>query len=156
MLLHCGAMSRPTTPATRAAIAAAIVVLVVAVAVIATVALRRSNDDDPVERALDLLQQERKFDSSTEAVVHFADVYQHLVDAAAAFPKDCDVDHGKGRCLALNQAASWSINFSPASGHCTQPAVQEGRLAMLDYVTRAKTLAGDTTEPPPLPPIPSC
>ena len=119
-------------------------------------AIRLSGDEDPLERAVALLSQERKFDSSREAVENFAGVYGDLVDATEAFPKDCAVENGRGRCLGLNQAAGWSLNFSPASGHCTQPAVQEGRLALLDYLRTTSALDDSTAEPPPLPPIPTC
>ena len=137
-------------------VAAVIAVMLVVAVLAAYLISSRTSDDQPLDDALDLLRRETSFDSSTEAVVHFADVYQHLVDAAATFPKDCDVDAGRGRCLAINQAASWSLNFSPASGHCTQPAIQEGRIALLDYVTQANGLDDAEPEPPPLPPLPSC
>lgn len=126
------------------------------IAVAAFAVVRLSGDDDPVEQAVAALTEESKFDSSREAVENFAGVYGHLVEATEAFPKDCDVDAGKGRCLGLNQAASWSLNFSPASGHCTQPAVQEGRLALLDYLRTTSALDDSAAEPPPLPPIPIC
>jgi hypothetical protein len=144
-----------TSPRRRIVLAAALVILLL-VAVVTVAVVTREHRDDPLDAAIGLLGRPNKFDSSTEAVVHFADVYQHLVDAAGAFEKDCDVDDGKGRCLAINQAASWSLNFSPASGHCTQPAIQEGRIALLDYLTRSAALDDDATEPPPLPPIPAC
>ena len=134
-------------------VALALAALLAAVAVIVR---QRSAEDDPVDEARALLQQERRFDSSRKAVQSFALVYQHRVDATKAYPKDCDVEAGRGRCLGLNQAASWTLNFSPASGHCTQPAVQEGRLAMLDYVTASVALGDAASEPPPLPPIPTC
>ena len=114
------------------------------------------NDDAPVDRAVALLGNEREFDSSREAVTSFAAVYQHLVDATREFPKDCDVDAGKGRCLALNEAASWALNFSPATGHCTQPAIQQGRVAILEFVKASGALRDNVTAPPALPPIPSC
>ena len=137
-----------------AALALALAVVVVAVAGTRLVA----DEDDPVADAIAVLADEEAFDSSEEAVVHFADTYQHLVDAAATFPKDCDVDHdrGRGRCLALNQAASWSLNVSTASGQCTQPAIQEGRLALLRYVMSAGELGDRHEEAPPLPPLPAC
>jgi hypothetical protein len=138
-----------------ALIAAVVVVIIV---VVSLVVARRADDTPPLDRALVLLGQERKFDSSREAVVHFADVYQDLVDAAAAFPKDCDTstDQHEGACLALNQAASWSLNFSTAAADCTQPAVQQGRLDLRRYLEAAKALDDAATEPPPLPSLPSC
>ena len=126
------------------------------IAVATFAALRLWADGDPVEDAVSLLGRETKFDSSREAVENFAEVYADLVEATEEFPKDCGVDAGRGRCLGLNQAASWSLNFSPASGHCTQPAVQEGRLALLDYLEATSALDDGAAEPPPLPPIPTC
>jgi hypothetical protein len=139
----------------RRAIPAAVAVAITVVVVVALM-LRARGEDPPVDRATAVLGREAAFDSSTESVQSFALVYQHLVDATKAFPKDCDVDAGKGRCLALNQAAAWALSFSPAAGHCTQPSVQEGRLALLAYVERSQRLADDAPEPPPLPPIPTC
>jgi hypothetical protein len=135
-----------------AALALALAVVVVAIAGTRLLA----EEDDPVADAIAVLADEEAFDSSEEAVVHFADTYQHLVDAAATFPKDCEVDRGRGRCLALNQAASWSLNVSTASGQCTQPAIQEGRLALLRYVSAASELGDRHEEAPPLPPLPAC
>ena len=135
----------------------AIAMLILLVGIGGVAALWMSDDDsDPVTAATSLLEQERKFDASRQAVESFAAVYQHLVDATKEFPKDCDVETGKGRCLALNQAASWSLNVATASGQCTQPAIQESRLALLGYVRKARALDDGVTEPPALPSIPPC
>jgi hypothetical protein len=136
-------------------LAVAVFVLVAAAAAIVAL-VTADRGSDPVDDAVELLEQERKFDASRQAVESFATVYEHLVEATTAYPKDCEVDRGRGRCLALNQAASWSLNVATGSGRCTQPAVQEGRLALLDYVTEASALDDAETEPPPLPSIPTC
>lgn len=130
---------------------------VVVVLVAGAVALRaRGGDPTPAERAVGLLADEARFDSSEEAVTGFASVYEVLVEAAAAFPKDCDVDAGRGRCLAINQAAGWALAFAPAAGRCTQPAIQGGRIALLGYVRTTTRLDDDADEAPPLPPVPAC
>lgn len=145
------------TTATMARRRWTLIAVVVALAIACAIAaLQISQSDGPVERALSLLERESSFDSSEEAVQHFAVVYQDLVDATSDLPKDCDVKAGKGRCLALNQAAAWSLSFSPASGQCTQPAIQTGRVALLQYVQRSAALDEAAAEPPVLPPIPSC
>ena len=139
----------------RRLVAIAMLILLAGIGVVA--ALRMSSGDgDPVDDAIDLLGQERKFDESRQAVENFTAVYQHLVAATKTFPKDCDVDRGRGRCLALNQAASWSLNVATASGQCTQPAIQERRIALLDYVRTTSALADAEAEPPPLPAIQTC
>lgn len=142
--------------ARRRLLLVAVVVVVAMVAVGAYVAMGGPGNADPVQRAISVLRSEARFDSSTEAVTSFALVYQHLADATELFPKDCAVATGKGRCLGLNQAAGWTLGFSPLSGHCTQPAIQTGRLAILDYVERSSTLAATAAEPLALPPIPTC
>lgn len=123
---------------------------------VGVVALRSLDDDPPLERVEALLESESRFDTSKEAVTGFASAYELLVDATTDFPRDCDVDTGRGRCLGLNQAASWALAFSPASGQCTQPSIQEGRIALLDYVRRSVEIDDAAEEPPPLPPIPNC
>ena len=138
----------------RTIIIAAAAVGVLAIGGVA--AFRVTRDDDPVADAISLLEQESKFDASREAVENLATVHERLVAATRDFPKDCDIDAGMGRCLALNQAASWSLNFATASAACTQPAIQEGRVALLDYLTTTTTMADDATDPPPLPSIPNC
>ena len=121
------------------------------------VAARRASTEKPAaERAQTLLADESRFDSSREAVTGFAAIYELLVEAVADFPKDCDLDAGQGRCLGLNQAASWSLSFAPAAGQCTQPSIQEARIALLDYVRRSAALDDAHDEPPPLPAIPDC
>lgn len=135
---------------------AAVVTVGAVVALGAFIALRGSGDGDPTERAVAVLGSEARFDSSKEAVASFALVYQHLAEATERFPKDCSAPTGKGRCLALNQAAGWSLSFSPLSGHCTQPAIQRGRLALLGYLRQSRALAGEASEPPALPPFPTC
>ena len=147
-------MSGDTRARRRIAAVAAVAAVVVATAIVALVAADRGGD--PVDDAIELLQQEQKFDASRQAVESFATVYEHLVEATKTYPKDCEVDPGRGRCLALNQAASWSLNIATGSGRCTQPAVQEGRLALLGYLTEASSLDGEETEPPPLPSMPTC
>jgi hypothetical protein len=149
-------MSEGSPTPDRLRIAGAVVVVVVVLAVAGVAALDHRPHRPPLDRAIDVLSDERSFDSSREAVVHFADVYQHLVDAAAGFPKDCDTSTGKARCLAVNQAASWSLNVSTASGQCTQPAIQQGRLELLRYLRETKRLGDADTDPPALPALPAC
>lgn len=120
------------------------------------VAFRETRRPEPVDQAVAVLQSESGFDSSKEAVASFALAYQHLADATEHYPKDCVVAADRGRCLALNQAASWTLAFSPLAGGCTQPAIQTGRIAILDYVRRSTALGASVAEPPELPPIPSC
>lgn len=135
----------------------AIAMLILLVGIGGVAALWMSGDDrDPITAATALLEQERKFDASRQAVESFAAVYQHLVEATKDFPKDCDIDAGEGRCVAINQAASWSLNMATSSARCTQPAIQEARIALLDYVNEARTLDDAVTEPPSLPAIPAC
>lgn len=129
---------------------------VAGVAVVAVLAFASGDDDAPADDALALLGSEARFDTSEEAVTGFASAYQLLVEEAADFERDCGDDEGKARCLGLNQAAGWALAFSPASGSCTQPSIQEGRIALRDYVKRTIELADSVDEPPPLPPIPSC
>lgn len=142
-----------TNTRSRAAIIVAVAVMLAIVAVLTW--SRFGDEDDPVEDAIALLSDERRFDSSREAVQAFAAVYEHLVEATTALAKDCEASTGARRCVALNEAAAWSLGFSPASGHCTQPAVHEGRAALLAFL-RATAELEDDAQPPALPPVPAC
>jgi hypothetical protein len=143
--------TRRRRPVRTRPLLAVLVALMVAVGAVA--AVRLSREHDPVDDALARLSEESRFDSSTEAVQSFALVYQDLVDG---LPEDCSAATGRGRCLGLHQAAAWSLAFSTASGSCTQPAIQEGRIALRGYVRTADDLGRGATEAPPLPAIPSC
>jgi hypothetical protein len=128
-------------------------IAVVLVAIAAGLAVARAEDGhDGVGGAVDLAEDQARFESSSEAGETFALIASLLLDDARACVDDRSDVHP--RCVALSEGAAYVQAVAVAAVRCTGPGVFELRTRTLEYL-RAIEGADDATRPP-VAAIPSC
>jgi hypothetical protein len=130
--------------------------MVVAAVVGATAVLLQTRArPNTVAAAVDTAQDEAKFDSSAEAGSTFASIASKLLDDTRA----CIAKHGDTfrPCEARSTAVAYAQGMAVASLTCTQPAIFEGREALLAYVRAIQRLdENPTAAAPEVPAVPRC
>lgn len=112
-------------------------------------------EPSPVGAALLVARDQERFDSSAEAAEGFAEVASGLLDDG----REC-VDRLGSRhpaCEARLAGVAFAQVMAVAALDCTQPAIFDARIALVDYLEATARMGENPTAiPPPVHPIPTC